>query len=66
MPFQHDYFDKLTPEDQEKALADIDRVMHAVAALGPDADPAEVKTLFAMLAPESPTELEYIPIEEAA
>jgi hypothetical protein len=65
MAFRHDYFDKLTPEDQERTLADIDRVMHAVAALGPEADPAEVKKLFAILEPEPPTELEYVAIEEA-
>ena len=61
MAFRHRYFDKLTPEDQEKVIKEIDRVM-----LGPDADPQEVRKLFAMLKPGTPDELEYVTIEEAA
>ena len=34
--------------------AEIDRVMRAVFDLGPDADPAEVKKLYAMLKPGDP------------
>lgn len=66
MAFKHHYFDKLTSEDQENTIAEIERVLRAVSDLGPDADPAEVKKLFAMLKPGTPDELDYVTIEEAA
>ena len=63
---QHHYFDRLITEEQGKAIAEIDRVMHAVFDLGPNADPDDVRKLYSMFKPGDPTELEYVTIEKAA
>ena len=64
--FRHCYVDKLTTEDQQRAVNDIDPVMRAVFDIRRNADPSDVKKLFAILKPGDPHELECVTIEKAA
>ena len=67
MPFHHLHSNESAHEDQDKqTIAEVESVLAAIRALGPDADPAAVRALLARLAPSNPSELEYVPLEEAA
>lgn len=66
MALRHHYSDRLTQEDQEKTLEEIEQVIRAVIDLGPNPDPTELRKLYAMLNADDRTELEYVAIEEAA
>jgi len=49
---------------EAEILAEIDRVLHAVFDLGPNADPSEIRKFYVMLKPGSPSEFRCVPVME--